>query len=134
MSVRRILVLGATGATGRALVAQASEAGLEVTAFVRDAGRLPQTPRAISVVRGDIMRDTSALDDAMQNQDAVMSALGVGQSFRPDGLIAHAAPTIVRAMQRARVRRLVFTSAFGVGPTWSDTPLIPRIFMRTLLR
>ena len=27
-----------------------------------------------------------------------------------------------------------FTSAFGVGSTWSDTPLLPRLFIRTLLR
>lgn len=35
-SVRRVLVVGASGSTGRALVAQALERGYAVTAFVRN--------------------------------------------------------------------------------------------------
>jgi putative NADH-flavin reductase len=31
------------------------------------------------------------------------------------------------------VRRLIFTSAFGVGSTYRDVPLVPRIFIRVLL-
>jgi len=83
---------------------------------------------------GDVIQDPATLNDAVRGQDAVISSLGVGQSFNPAGLIARAAPRIVDAMQRAGVRRLVFTSAFGVGPTWPDTPLLPRLFIRTLLR
>jgi hypothetical protein len=37
-------------------------------------------------------------------------------------------------MKDEGVRRLVFTSAFGVGETLRDVPLIPRLFIRTLLR
>jgi putative NADH-flavin reductase len=29
---------------------------------------------------------------------------------------------------------LVFTSAYGVGETWRDVPLVPRILMRLLFR
>jgi putative NADH-flavin reductase len=36
----RVLVLGATGATGRQIVAQALSRGHELTAFVRDPGKL----------------------------------------------------------------------------------------------
>jgi putative NADH-flavin reductase len=124
--------LGATGATGRALVEQALAAGHEVTAYVRDSTKLPPGP--VRTVTGDFLLNSATLDDAMRGQDAVISALGVGQSFKPGGLIERAAPRIVDAMQSANVRRLVFTSAFGVGPTWPDTPLLPRLFMRTLLR
>lgn len=130
--VRRILILGATGGTGRELVEQALAAGHDVTAFVRVPSKLP--PGRVRAVAGDIVRDSTKLDDAMRGQDVVISALGVGQSFKPAGLITQAAPQIVGAMQRAGVRRLIFTSAFGIGPTWRDTPLLPRVFMRTLLR
>jgi putative NADH-flavin reductase len=132
MQRRQLLILGATGGTGRQLVAQALTAQHEVTAFVRDPTNLPPGP--IRTVVGDIVRDATRLDDAMVGQDAVISALGVGQSFKPAGLIAQAAPRVVAAMQRAGVRRLIFTSAFGVGSTWPDTPLLPRLFIRTLLR
>jgi putative NADH-flavin reductase len=108
--------------------------GLEVTTLVRSPERLPKTGRLPRVVTGDIRDDSPAVRAAFAGQDAVISALGVGQSFRPDGLIAQAAPLIVAAMRQHGVRRLVFTSAFGVGDTWRDTPILPRLFVKTLLR
>jgi putative NADH-flavin reductase len=41
---------------------------------------------------------------------------------------------IVPAMEQAGVRRLILMSAFGVGASSRDAPLIPRLFFRTLLR
>jgi hypothetical protein len=58
----------------------------------------------------------------------------VGRSFKSGGLIARAAPVIVAAMRERGVRRLVFTSAFGVGATWEAVPVLPRLFIKTLLR
>jgi putative NADH-flavin reductase len=134
MSVRKVLVLGATGGTGRHVAEQATEMGLEVTALVRTPAKMPPTDRPMRIVTGDIRTDSPVVRGAFASQDAVISALGVGQSFKSDGFIAHAAPLIVAAMREHGVRRLVFTSAFGVGPTWRDTPMLPRIFVKTLLR
>jgi putative NADH-flavin reductase len=64
----------------------------------------------------------------------VISALGVGSSLKSGGLIARSVPAIVRAMQTAGVRRLIFTSAYGVGETYRDLPLVPRMAIRTLLK
>jgi uncharacterized protein YbjT (DUF2867 family) len=133
-TIRRILLLGATGGTGEQVLAQAAESRLEVTVLVRDASKLPTAFRPTNIVTGDLLQDPSALDAAVAGQDGVISTLGVGQSFKSGGLIARAAPALVAAMERQGVRRLVFTSGFGVGPTWSATPLIPRLFIRTLLR
>jgi putative NADH-flavin reductase len=134
MPAKRILLLGSTGGTGRELLAQALEKGLEVTALVRDPTKLPAVSGSVTVITGDILQDPSMLEEATRGQDAVVSALGVGQSFKPGGLITQAAPAVVSAMRHNGVRRLVFTSAFGVGPTWSDTPVLPRLVIRTLLR
>jgi putative NADH-flavin reductase len=134
MSARRILVLGATGGTGRQIVEQAVANGLEVTALVRSPDRLPAARGSVRVVVGDVCTDSPVVRGACAGQDAVVSALGVGQSFKSGGLIARAAPSIVAAMRGHGIRRLVFTSAFGVGPTWRDTPLVPRLFAATLLR
>jgi len=101
---------------------------------VRTPATLPVTSRSLRVVTGDIRTDSQMVRGAYAGQDAVISALGVGQSFKSAGLIAQAAPLIVAAMREQGVRRLVFTSAFGVGPTWQDTPLVPRLFVKTLLR
>lgn len=129
----RVLILGATGGTGRHLILQAIAAGHDVTALVRDPRRLPAGIERARVVTGDAT-DAAAVREAMRGQDAVISALGVGNSLKSNGLITKAAPAVVEAMSLAGVRRLVWTSAYGVGETYRDVPLIPRIMIGVLLR
>jgi putative NADH-flavin reductase len=127
-------VLGATGPTGRQVVTQALELGHEVTAFVRNPKRLPITHNRLRILTGDVLDDGQTLPDAVRGHDAVISALGVGLTFKSRDLIARAIPRLVAAMQSQRVSRLIFTSAFGVGSTWIDVPPVPRIMLRLLLR
>jgi len=134
MADERLLVLGGTGGTGQHVVTQALRRGFVVTAFVRDPARLGIASDRLRVVAGSVTDNEAALAVATRGQDAVISALGVGKSFRSGDLIGRAVPRIVRAMESAGIRRLVFTSAFGVGETRRDAPPIPRLFMRTLLR
>ncbi len=115
-------------------MAQALDLAHVVTVFVRSPERLAVPPDRVRVVTGSLPDDEPALVRATQGQDVVISALGIGKSFTPNGLIARSAPVIVRAMESHGVKRLVFTSAFGVGPSWDSTPLLPRLFIRTLLR
>ena len=114
MTPMKVLVLGATGGTGRHIVTQAHEAGHIVSAFDRKA--------------------ELSLAQAVRGQDAVISAIGRGKSFRAQGLIANAVNDILAAMKAAKVRRLIFMSALGVGASYQDSPLPARIFFRTLLR
>jgi putative NADH-flavin reductase len=60
----------------------------------------------------------------------VISAWDVN-AFRSPDRTQHAA--IVPAMERAGVRHLILVSAFGVGESRRDAPLIPRIMYRVLL-
>jgi uncharacterized protein YbjT (DUF2867 family) len=64
----------------------------------------------------------------------VISALGRGQSLTSHHLIQQSVPAVVTAMRAHRVRRLIFTSAIGVGDAVRDIPLLPALFARTLLR
>ena len=43
-------------------------------------------------------------------------------------------PGILVTMQTHGIRRLMFTSAMGVGDTYRDAPVMPKLFFRTLLR
>jgi len=133
MSARRILVLGATGGTGREVVSQAGHRGYEVTALVRrpEAAGLPT---GVRILRGNVTDDPGALADALEGQEVVISTLGVGKALRSGGLIARSAPLIVRAMERQGIRRLIFTSAYGVGATWKDVPIVPRMLMALLFQ
>ena len=134
MIPRNVLVLGATGGTGRHVVAQGLGQGHVVTAFVRDASKLSVASDRLRVVVGSTTDDGPALAIAMRGQDVVISSLGLGKSLKSHGLIARSVPRILHAMNSEGVRRLIFTSAFGVGETIRDTPLLPRLFIRTLLR
>lgn len=131
---QKVLVLGATGGTGREVVSQALAQGHDVTALVRDPGRLPVRSDRLRVIVGSVIDDGGPLAVAMQGRDVVISALGVGKSLKSSGLIARSAPAIIRAMESNGVRRLIFTSAYGVGATWTDVPTVPRILMRLLFR
>jgi putative NADH-flavin reductase len=134
MPTKKVLVLGATGPTGRQVVSQALDQGYELTAFVRNPKRLPMAHDRLRVLTGDLTDDGQALPAAVHGQDVVISALGVGMTFKSHDLIARAMPRLVAAMETQRVSRLIFTSAFGVGPTWIDVPPLPRLMIRLLLR
>lgn len=134
ISRKNVLVLGATGGTGQQLVTQAIQQGHRVTALVRDPTQLSLASDRLRVLGGSVTDNGSALAAAMHGQDVVISALGVGKSFRSGGLIAESVPRIVRAMKDEGIRRVIFTSAFGVGETHRDVPLVPRLFIRLLLQ
>jgi putative NADH-flavin reductase len=133
MRAVKLFVVGATGGTGRHIVAQALDAGHQVTVLARDRAKVTQHPR-LQVVGGDTTSGSAAMTVAMHGHDAVISAIGRGKTFRSEHLIQRSVPGILSAMQASGVRRLVFTSALGVGPSYQHSPLLPKMFFNTLLR
>jgi putative NADH-flavin reductase len=129
----KILVFGATGATGQQVVEQGLSQGHVVTTFVRDPGALPTNEKRLRVVIGDTTRDKLKINEAVSGQDVVISALGRRSTFKSDHLIERSMQAMVPEMERAGVRRLILVSAFGVGESRRDAPLIPRIMYRVLL-
>src|ERR1700682_4596209 len=65
----RILIIGATGGTGRQLVAQALERGYAVTALVRDPSKVSVDHPKLTVIQGDVL-DASSVDAALGGQGA----------------------------------------------------------------
>lgn len=105
----KIAIFGATGGTGRQLVAQALAAGHDVVAFVRSPSKLDQRHEHLTIVQGQIT-DPGAVERAIAGVDAVISAL----SARPNAKgmpITVGTGHILAAMQKHRVRRLVFSAA-----------------------
>lgn len=110
----RLLVLGATGGTGRVIVREAVARGHEVAALVRS----PDKASALGGIRlvvGDV-RDERMLRDAVKGQNAVLSALGTPASpFREVTLLSVATRALVSAMQAENVSRLVCITGIGAG-------------------
>jgi len=127
----KLLLLGATGGTGRQLLAQALEAGHETTALVRSPEKL--TAEDHLLVRAGDATDPEALDAAVAGQDAALSALGV-RSPLGDDLITPSLRALVPAMQKHGVRRLIWLSALGVGQTREQAPAMLRVPFSTVLR
>lgn len=112
--IARVLIVGATGGTGRELLRQALERGYAVTALVRNPARLDVVHPQLTVMRGDVL-DEAAVDAAVRGQDAVISALGHRRYFRPTRILSGGTSHIVRAMQAHAVRRFVCESSLGIG-------------------
>jgi putative NADH-flavin reductase len=112
--VTRVLIMGATGRTGRQLVAQALERGLAVTALVRNPSKLQVAHPNLTVVRGDV-RDAGSVETAMRGQDAVLSALGHKRYYPPNRILSEGTRNILRAMEAQGVSRFVCETSLGVG-------------------
>ncbi len=111
----KLFVIGATGRTGREIVQQALERGHYVTAFVRSPESMTLKNDRLTVLKGDAM-DENQLFEAMQNHDAVLSALGPRKVFKPSSLLQDSALATTRAMKRAGVKRLLVLSAAAHFP------------------
>ena len=112
----RILVIGATGGTGRRLVEQALDRGYTVTAMVRNASKLGVENARLNVVCGDVL-DYKSVAAALQGQDAVLSALGHKRFFYPTRILSEGTQNILKAMEANGVRRFVCETALGFGDT-----------------
>ena len=110
----KILVLGATGATGRLIVNQAVARGYDVTVLVRSAEKARDITGAKLIV-GDA-RDETALRAALKGREAVVSALGTPVSpFREVTLLSTATRALVSAIKAEQVSRLVCITGMGAG-------------------
>ncbi len=110
----RLLIVGATGGTGRQLVAQALERGHQVTALARNPARVKLQHERLRVVRGDVLDDAS-VERAVRGQDAVLSALGHKRWLYPNRILSDGTRNLLRAMEALGVRRFVCESSLGVG-------------------
>jgi putative NADH-flavin reductase len=110
----KMLVIGATGGTGRCVVEHALRAGHEVTAFVRTPQKITMQHERLRVAQGDVLQADAVLR-AMQGQQAVICALGPPAGTAPGTIISEGARNIIEAMTQERVRRLVFESGIMVG-------------------
>ena len=145
----KVLVMGATGGTGRAATAELLRRGHTVTAFARNAGKLRQgadlsgeLDRELFTIDGDAA-DQQVVDAAVAGQDAVVVALGISENaawVRLRGP-AHTGPdvrsrgthNVVTAMQRHGVNRLVVLSVFGIGATAGRLRLLDKLFCWLLI-
>ena len=124
----RVLVIGATGGTGRQLVVQALERGHDVTAFARTPASVSVTHDRLTVCQGDVLEPQTVLD-AVHGHDAVLCALGHKKFLRPTHILSHGTRNLIDAMERHGVNRLVCETSLGVGNSFGRLGLYYTLFV-----
>jgi putative NADH-flavin reductase len=124
----RVLIIGASGGTGRQLVAQALERGYAVTALVRDPSRLRIEHERLTIVQGDVL-DNASVHAAMRGQQAVLCALGHRLYFQPTRILSAGTRNILEAMEAHGVRRIVCETSLGIGDSAGRLGLYYTLFV-----
>jgi uncharacterized protein YbjT (DUF2867 family) len=98
----RILVLGGTRGTGRAVVEKALAQGHEVSVLARRPASLSRSHASLKVLAGDVL-DAAAVREAVAGQDAVIYAVGAAlDALRADPtLISRGTENTIAAMKAA---------------------------------
>ena len=123
-----VLVIGAAGRTGKAVVEQAVAAGHQVTAFVHQAGDYAMPN--VRVIVGDAT-DGAVVAAATAGQDAILDTIGSKAPYKSTTLESDIASIVLAAMRQHGVRRLVVISMLGQGESMANAPFHGPLLMAT---
>jgi uncharacterized protein YbjT (DUF2867 family) len=139
----RVLVVGATGGSGRATVEALLSEGHEVTAFARRPEALAVVSPRLKVFPGDVT-NPGDVERAVRGQEAVIVTLGIrenpltvrlrGSVGTPLDVRSAGTRNVIAAMRKQGVRKLVVQSSYGVGETRGRLSLKWKLLFSLLLK
>ncbi|MCX2681173.1 SDR family oxidoreductase [Galbibacter sp. EGI 63066] len=130
-----ILVIGATGRTGRYVVKQALNEGHRVTAFVRSPEKLDYPQTGVTTVQGNVL-DVKEVQNLVNNQrfDAVVVAIG-DSTLKRSTVRAVGTKNIITALENRNVSsRLWVISSAGINESMDQLGFISKTFLKTILK
>ena len=140
---QKVLVVGASGGTGRATIDALLKRGHRVTAFSRHAESLEIDSDRVTLRNGDATNPDD-VDRAVAGHDAVIITLGItenpirvrlfGAAKTPNDVRSAGTRNVIAAMRKHGVRRLVVQSSYGVGETRGSLRCADRLFFDLLLK
>ena len=111
--MKNVVLIGASGFVGTAILNELLNRGHKVTAIVRDAKKMTVSNTNLTIVEADVT-DTDALKEAGKGKDAVISAYNPGWKnphIYEDTLKNY--PLIVESAKQAGVKRLLIVGGAG---------------------
>jgi putative NADH-flavin reductase len=119
---RKVLILGATGRTGKHAIPLALEKGYQVVALVRNPAKIAIKHDGLTIVEG-LPANIDDIRKAMEGCDAVLSLLspltrGEAISFRKINaprILEKSITNVLQVMNESGVKRLLILSSVGVG-------------------
>ena len=123
----KVVIFGATGFSGKAILREALAQNHQVTVLVRNAKAVFVQDKNLTVVEGNVL-DRNAVNAILKNQEAVIQCLGVGGKGdgKPTTFVSEANNIIMEEMAKTNVRRLIAMSIAGAGNSLAFTPWIFR--------
>lgn len=141
---KRVLILGATGRTGKHAIAFALEKGYSVVALVRNPDKISIKSDNLTIVTG-FPTNAEDVRKAMKDCDAVLSLLsplnkGEVLSFKkinPPHILEKSIANVLQVMNEYGIKRIMVVSSIGVGSSYQYAPwylkLISKLFNYTIL-
>src|SRR4051812_24993294 len=126
--MRRIIVFGATGPTGRQVVEKGQGAGHAMTAFVRSPDKAGFSS-SVALAEGDAF-DKDAVERAVLGNDVVIVVLGP-PSVGFTKVASEGTTNIVDAMQATGARRLIVQTGHGVGDSFRRSGPLQQLMYKT---
>jgi putative NADH-flavin reductase len=134
----KLVIFGATGFSGQAILKLALSKGFQVTVLVRNKSAITIQNENLTVIQGNVL-DSNDVKKALEHQDAVIQCLGVGGKGdgKPTTFISDATKIIVEEMEKQQIKRLIAMSNVGAGNSlafqhWFFTKIILPYFMKWL--
>jgi NADH dehydrogenase len=114
-----ILVTGATGFIGRALIRQLFATGRQVRVMIRPSRRTPRLPRGVPVEVSVVsLADERAIQAALRDVDLIFHLASAEAQGRDANLVSvdiQGTENLARVAAESGVRRLVYVSHIGAG-------------------
>ena len=131
----RLAVFGATGGTGRSVIAQALTVGDKVTVLARNPAALGEFGGRVAVVRGDVL-DQDDVARTVEGAEVVISALGIGMHRHATTVYSRGTANIMAAMNADGIRRLLVVSTASLeipSPRQVGEWLLAKVLLHRLL-
>lgn len=134
----KVIIFGATGFAGKAILKEVLAQNHQVTILVRDKSAFASHDKRLTIVEGDVM-DRMKVSEVLKNQEAAIQCLGAGGKsiVQPNTFISDATKIIVEEMEKLDVNRVIVMSNVGTGNSidfqpWFFTKIILPYFMKWL--
>lgn len=130
----KILVMGATGRTGKQIIEEAFKRGIKISAIARNPDRLKIYK--IDITHGT-PSDYETVEKAITGCNAVINTLNVSRKSdspwaplaAPKDMISKSVIHAIKAMEKNGIRRIVALGAIGTVRSWGKTPFILKLIV-----
>jgi putative NADH-flavin reductase len=134
----KVIIFGATGFAGKAILKEALAQNHQVTILVRNKSAISVQDKRLTIVEGNVM-ERKKVSEVLEGQEAAIQCLGAGGKsvVQTNTVISDATKIIVEEMEKLSVKRMIVMSNVGAGNSidfqpWVFTKIILPHFMKWL--